>query len=208
MYNLPYFKEKDPQVLMDFIRSHSFAVLVGCHQNIPVATQVPFLFDERDGKLFLQGHIMRNTDHHKALEANPNALCVFSGPHTYVSASLYTNQQSASTWNYMTVHARGHVSFMDEAGLLKVLEQTTAHYEGDPHSPASFDQLPKDYVEKLMKAIVGIELEVQEMDHVFKLSQNQDQASYTNIIHALGNGDGDAKRIAEEMKIREASLFK
>ena len=208
MYNLPYFKEKDAQVLVDFMKSHSFAMLIGCHQDVPVATQVPFLFEERDGKLFLQGHIMRNTNHHKALAANPNALCVFTGPHTYVSASLYTNQRSASTWNYMTVHARGQVSFLGEAALWKILEETTSHYEGDPHSPASFDQLPKEYVEKLMKAIVGIEMEVKEMDHVFKLSQNHDQVSYSNIIKKLSSGDPDAKRIAEEMQLREASIFK
>jgi predicted FMN-binding regulatory protein PaiB len=52
MYNLPYFKEKDAQVLMDFMKTHSFAMLIGCHQDIPVATQVPFLFEERKANCF------------------------------------------------------------------------------------------------------------------------------------------------------------
>ena len=75
MYNLPYFKENDPQVVLQFMREHPFAVLSGCSAaNKPVATQVPLLIEERDGKLFLQGHIMRQTDHHKAFESNPEVL--------------------------------------------------------------------------------------------------------------------------------------
>ena len=69
MYNLPYYKEQDPHVVMDFIRAHPFAFLAGADADgHPVATQVPVFIDTRDEKLFLSGHIMRNTDHHKAFE--------------------------------------------------------------------------------------------------------------------------------------------
>ena len=207
MYNLPYFKEKDPKAILAFMKQHSFAMLIGSKDGFPVATQVPFLIEEREGRLFLQGHIMRNTDHHKAFEANPNALCVFTGPHAYVSASWYTAPQNASTWNYMSVHARGNVLFVDEEDLVAILEKTTKYYENNDQSPASFHHLPKEYVEKLSKAIVGIEIEVQALDHVFKLSQNRDQISYTNIITQLEKGDGEAKGVAEEMKQRQQSLF-
>jgi transcriptional regulator len=69
-----------------------------------------------------------------------------------------------------------------------------------PESPAGFDQLPKEYVERLSKAIVAFEIKVEEIDHVFKLSQNRDDTSYKNIIDHLSGGDDDAKNIAEEMK--------
>jgi transcriptional regulator len=65
------------------------------------------LVEERDGKLILHGHIMRKTDHHKAFHENPQALVVFTGPSSYVSATWYTNPHMGSTWNYMSVHLRG-----------------------------------------------------------------------------------------------------
>ena len=89
MYNLPYYKEQDAQVVLQFMREHPFAFISGVDAtNKPVATQIPVFIDEKDGKLFLTGHIMRNTDHHKAFEQNPNILAVFTGPHTYVRASM------------------------------------------------------------------------------------------------------------------------
>src|SRR5215203_2494236 len=130
MYNLPYYKENDHQVLIPFMKQHLFAMLLGSNDNIPVATQIPILIEEREEKIFLKGHFMRNTDHHKAFELNANALCIFTGPHSYVSASLYTNQQTASTWNYMSVHVRGEIKFLSNDKLMEMLEELTAHFEG------------------------------------------------------------------------------
>jgi transcriptional regulator len=209
MYDLPYFKEEDQQKVIEFIRSHPFAFLSGCDAaNKPVATQVPCFIEERSGKLFLSGHIMRNTDHHKAFEQNSSVLAVFTGAHCYVSASWYSNPQTAATWNYMSVHAKGRLTFLDEAALLRVLEHTTDHFENDPHSPANFKHLPSEYVQKLARAIVAFEVEVESMDNVFKLSQNRDEKSYDNIIHQLQQQDHDAKVIADEMKLRKKEVFK
>ncbi len=208
MYNLPYFKEKDQGVVMDFVRSYPFAFVCGCdEQNKPVATQVPVFIDERDGKLFLSGHIMRQTDHHKAFLHNPNVLAVFTGAHTYVSASWYTNKQQGSTWNYMSVHARGLLRFLDEQALRDVLKRTTNHFENNPHSGANFEDLPVEYVDRMARAIVAFEIEVLEMDNVFKLSQNRDQQSFHTIIEKLEAQDDTGRFIAGEMKKREEDLF-
>src|SRR5450432_3020002 len=186
MYDLPHFKESDQRVVLDFIQQHPFAMLIGSRDHIPIATQVPILIDEREtGRLFLRGHFMRNTDHHKAFRENDEALCVFSGAHTYISARLYSNPQTASTWNYMSVHARGKIRFLDEAELRTILEQTTAHFENDENSPALFRHLPKAYVDSLKNAIIAFELEVRELENVFKLSQNRDEQSFENIIQKL-----------------------
>src|SRR5687768_5654901 len=110
MYNLSYFKEDDKQVLLQFLIDHPFAFLTGSNlKGQQVATQIPLLIEERDNDLYLHGHIMRQTDHHKAFVENPQALAVFTGPHTYVSATWYTNPQTGSTWNYMSVHLRGNI---------------------------------------------------------------------------------------------------
>jgi transcriptional regulator len=209
MYNLPYFKEKDQQLVLDFIRRHPFAFLAGCSEDgRPVATQVPVFIDEREGKLFLSGHIMKNTDHHKAFLHNPNVLAVFSGAHTYVSASWYESKEQASTWNYISVHARGVLKFLDEQALLDVLKRTTNHFENNPYSGANFEDLPAEYVQRLVKAIIAFEVEVQEMDNVFKLSQNRDEKSYHTIMEKLEAQDTDGKFIANEMKQRTKQLFK
>jgi transcriptional regulator len=218
MYNLPYFKEKDQQVVLDFIRQHPFAFIAGCSDDgKPVATQIPVFIDERDarpdgavgrGKLFLSGHMMRNTDHHKAFLYNPNVLAVFTGAHTYVSASWYEDKKQGSTWNYMSVHAKGVLKFLDDQALLNVLKRTTNHFENNPYSGANFEDLPEEYVHSMAKAIVAFEVEVLQIDNVFKLSQNRDEKSYQNIIQKLEAQDADGKYIAEEMKQRTSQLFK
>ena len=119
MYNLPHFKEHNAEVVMEFMKQHPFAMVIGVNEfNHPVATQIPFLIKEKNGDLFLQAHMMKQTDHHKAFEKNKNVLVVFSGAHAYVSASLYENKQQASTWNYLAVHVKGELNFLDEEELL------------------------------------------------------------------------------------------
>jgi len=208
MYNLPYFKEQDAVVVLKFIKENPFAFLCGCDAaNRPVATQVPVFIDEKDSKLFLSGHIMRNTDHHKAFLHNPNVLAVFTGAHTYVSASWYSNKLQASTWNYMSVHAKGTLKFLQEGDLLNVLKRTTNHFENNPHSGSNFEDLPEAYVQRLVNAIVAFEVEVHQIDNVFKLSQNRDEESYHNIISKLENQGADGKAVAGEMELRSAQLF-
>ena len=209
MYNLPYFKEEDQETVVKFIKENPFAFLCGCDSsNNPVATQVPVFIDQREGRLFLSGHVMKNTDHHKAFLHNPNVLAVFTGAHTYVSSSWYQEKKQASTWNYISVHAKGVLRFLDHQALMDVLKRTTNHFENNPYSGANFDDLPTEYVEGLAKAIVAFEVEVGTIENVFKLSQNRDEKSYHNIIGKLEGQDADGKQIADEMRKRTSKLFK
>lgn len=202
MYSFSYYTEKDRTKVLAFMQANPFAMLIGSNQHIPAATQVPFFIDEVEGELVLTSHIMKNTDHHKAFVNNPEALVVFTGPHTYVSASWYTHAPSASTWNYISVHARGQLRFMDEEGLRNILRRTTDHFENNSQSKAAYDQLPDDYIRKLLPAIVGVEIKVTALDNVFKLSQNRDAESYDNIIQQLNTQDAGAQAIAREMELR------
>lgn len=209
MYNLPYHKDKNEQVVEEFIAQHPFAFLTGCDsENKPIATQVPVFLEERDGRRILSGHIMKNTDHHKAFVHNENVLAVFTGPHTYVSATWYHNPHTASTWNYMSVHAKGVIRFLDGRALEEMLQKTSLHFENDnPHSTTVFNNLPEAFKQRVMRAIVAFEIEVVEMDHVFKLSQDRDDISYANIIAKLEEQGGDGSVIANEMKKRAGELF-
>ena len=209
MYDLPYHKEKNEHVIKEFIDQHPFAFLAGCDsKNKPIATQVPVFIEEHDGRKILRGHIMKNTNHHKAFVHNKNVLVVFTGHHTYVSAAWYSNPNQASTWNYMSVHAEGIIRFLDEEALEEVLRKTTLHFENhNQHSTTVFDNLPSEYKQKLMKAIVAFEIEVKEMNNVFKLSQDRDHQSYNNIKEKLKEQGGDGEYIASEMDKRTKELF-
>ena len=208
MYNLPYFKENNPATILQFIKDHPFAFLTGCDaNNRPVATQVPMFIDEKDGVLYLSGHIMKNTDHHKAFIRNPHVLAVFTGMHTYVSASWYSDKRQGSTWNYMSVHARGTLTLLGHSELLNVLKRTTNHFENNPHSGANFEDLPEEYVSRMAQAIVAFEIKVEQMENVFKLSQNRDEESYDNIMEKLEKQDESGKYIAAEMEKRRSELF-
>jgi transcriptional regulator len=209
MYNLPYHKEKNQQVIREFIDSHPFAFLSGCDPgNWPIVTQVPVFIEEKNGRKILSGHIMKNIDHHKAFLHNKNILVVFTGAHTYVSGTWYSNPYIASTWNYMSVHVKGCIRFLDDVALEEVLRKTTLHFENyDQQSTTIFDNLPVEFRQKVMHAIVAFEIEVTEMDNVFKLSQDRDAKSYHNIIGKLKQRDYDAQVIAGEMEKRSKELF-
>jgi transcriptional regulator len=200
MYDIPYFKAGHPDEVIDYMRAHPFALICGADESgKPVATQIPFLFEQREDKLFLQGHFMKKQDHTNAFLKNPNVLVVFSGAHTYVSASWYENKQMASTWNYQAVHAAGTIRFQDASFLLRLLTRLTETYER-PGSPSLVQNMDPAYVEKMMQAIVAFEMEVLSVRNVFKLSQNRDKQSQENIISQLINEGEDAREIARIMR--------
>ncbi len=202
MYKLPYFTEENEEVVFDFMNKNSFAIIAGYDGNFPVATHVPLDIKKEGRQIFLTGHMMKNTDHHKAFLQNENVLVIFNGPHCYVSASWYNKKEVASTWNYIDVHAKGKIKFTDEEGTKKIIEAITNKYEGI-ESEAAFHKLSIDYVDRLVKAIIAFTIEITAIENVFKLSQNHDAATRESIIQHLNDRtDEDSHMIAKEMEKR------
>lgn len=190
MYHLSNFKADNQEEVIAFMKAHPFVTLCGVDKNLqPVATHLPVLFEERDGKIYLLAHAMRKQDHTIAFMENPNVLAIFNGNHAYISASWYGTKNVASTWNYKAVHAKGMVRFLDDKGLYDLLVKLTNHFEGDAESPAAVKHMDEKYVTDNMKAIVAFEIELIDIQHVFKLSQNRNEA--------------DKERIANELKSRD-----
>jgi len=211
MYNYPNYKEHDKGTLLEFMRSHPFITLIGCKKDGRIeTTQIPVLIEEQEDKIFIHGHIVKKSEHEKAFQQNPEVLALFNGPHTYISGTLYSgNPQQVSTWNYVSVHARGKIKFLDENELIKHLKKLSLHFEnGNTESSTIYDNLPEDYLQKLIKAIIAFELEVTELDNVFKLSQNRDEKSYDSIVEKLKIQEGDAKEIGELMELRKSKVFR
>ncbi|MBS1754766.1 MAG: FMN-binding negative transcriptional regulator [Ferruginibacter sp.] len=203
MYKFPYYTEENPEKVIAFMKAYPFAVIVGIGEQYPAASHIPLDVEvQQNGKIFLKGHLMKKTDHHIAFEKNENVLVIFNGPHTHVSASWYSTPAVGSTWDYMVVHAKGKIKFTDEQGTYEAVKAITNKYEGFDKS-SSFDKLPKEYVDKMLKAIVGFSIEVESLENTFKLSQNRDEESKRNIIEALyKRGDENSKAIAKEILSR------
>jgi transcriptional regulator len=201
MYNIPHFKAKDHQEVLDFMQANPFVIISGVDkEGFPVAAQVPILLKIENEKIIISGHIMRKQDHTIAFENNNKVLVIFSGPSAFVSASLYANQQQASTWNYQSVHAKGALHFKDDKHLYQLLEDLTLHFEKDANAPTQVKNLAPEYMEQNSKAIVSFEIVVSDLQHVFKLSQNRDDVSHENIRKELNNGNAACKHIAAAMK--------
>lgn len=209
MYDLPHHKENDPEIIRQFIARYPLAFLTGCdQQNRPIATQIPLFIEEKNGKEYLRGHFMKKTDHHIAFSQNSNVLVVFSGHQTYVSGTWYTNPRTPSTWNYMSVHARGLLRCLDDEALGDVLRKTSLHFENfNKDSATVFDNLPAEFIQRAVPFIVGFEIEITELDTVFKLSQDRDYESYKNIMTKLEQQDENGRVIADEMRKRIHQVF-
>jgi transcriptional regulator len=201
MYDIPHFKASNHQQVIDFMQANPFVTICGVDSNgLPVATHIPVLMKVENDVVTISGHIMRKQDHSNAFEVNKNVLVIFSAPSAFVSASWYANQGQASTWNYQTVHAIGQLELQDEQHLYDLLVALTQKFETDPEAPSQVKNLDPMYMHQNMKAIVSFEIVVNQLKHVFKLSQNRDEASHTNIQTELNKGDAACKHMAAAMK--------
>jgi transcriptional regulator len=201
MYDIPYFKASNQQEVLDFMQAHPFVTICGVDTNgLPVATHIPVLIKIEQDKIIISGHVMRKQDHSIAFESNKNVLVIFSAPSAFVSANWYTTKNMGSTWNYQTVHARGVLEMKDEAHLRKLLTDLTLYFEKDPASPTQVSNLSETYMQQNMKAIYSFEIVVTQLQHVFKLSQNRDEASHANIQTELNKGDAACQYMAAAMK--------
>ncbi len=186
MYDIPYFKAHENQEVFDFMKEHPFVMICGVDEHSkPVATHIPILIEERDGKLFFVGHVMKKQKHTIAFEKNNQVLVIFTGNHSYVSAKNYEQQNTASTWNYQAVHVSGSLIFLGDEQLLQLLIKLTEKFENNNNSPSLVSKMDINYVQQHMKAIVAFEIEVEHIDHVFKLSQNKDEQTKSKIINQL-----------------------
>ena len=200
MYDIPYFKSNNHQEVIDFMQANPFVTICGVDENgFPVATHIPVLIKVENEKIIISGHVMRKQDHSNAFEKNKNVLVIFSAPSAFVSADWCTAKNMASTWNYQTVHVCGSIDIKDNVHLRQLLTDLTLHFEKDSESPTQVKNLSEEYMEQNMKAIYSFDIVVKDLQHVFKLSQNRDEASQENIQKELNKGDYACKHMAAAM---------
>ena len=202
MYKMSFYSAQTKAEMIEFMQAHAVALVTGMGNRYPEATHLPLDVLLENDKIILEGHLMKKTSHHLAFEKNNQVLVVFSSPYAYINANWYENPKSGSTINYMAVHAKGKIAFLDENGAREAVNKITAKHIG-LNTAASFDQLPEEYIEKMVKAIVGFRIEVEELESVFKLSQDRQNSDRQMIIKKLEERalPGDLF-IAAEMKKR------
>ncbi len=185
MYLPKYYQEDDPGILVAFMRQNSFAALVSTLEGELVATHLPIVPVVKDENLTLLGHVARANPH--ALSFGSEALAIFSGPHAYISPTLYEKEESVPTWNYVAVHAHGTpraVTFKDEPDAMQALMDATMDaYE--PSYRAQWDALSEKYRHGMMNGIVGFTLRVERLYGKYKLSQNRSRADRARVAAAL-----------------------
>ncbi|WEK17444.1 MAG: FMN-binding negative transcriptional regulator [Candidatus Pedobacter colombiensis] len=200
MISLENFTVTDQDQVLDFMNKNPFITLIGFDGTFPVATQVPVQVVVKDDQILLIGHVMNKTDHANAYTNHPNVLALFNGPHTYISASVYEQPAAVSTWNYMTVHAKGIFKTMNDDETYEALKNLTNQYENPSSSAAAFHKIGEAEVKKLIKGITGFQIVVTDLKHVFKLSQNKSKTNQNAIIKDLNHRDDPmAKDVADQM---------
>ncbi len=200
MYIPASFRQSDRQTLLEFVRRHSFGVLVSQHDGEPCATHLPLLLDADVGQHgHLLGHVARPNPQWQQL-AGQEVLAIFSGPHAYISPSWYGVAPAVPTWNYLAVHVYGRCQLIDnEADLLELLSRSVETYEQPMPTPWRF--VPDDpFVQKLLNGIVGFRVVVSRIEGKWKLGQNHAVGMRENVASQLAtSADADAREIAALM---------
>ena len=193
------FASGDRDVLLQLMRENSFATLVAGNGSEPMIAHVPVLVDEATDTL--HAHIARANPLWRELSPNREVLCIFQGPHHYVSPSWYTVHPSVPTWNYAVVHAHGTpIIVNDHRDVESMLRRLVDEHESASRAPWKM-KLPDEYMEKMIGAIVAFEVRITRLEGKFKLSQNRPRTDQSNVVDALrSTGEHDAHRLATLME--------
>lgn len=202
MYTPKDFKIENPETLIEFIRRHSFATIISHDGSVPHATHMPVLHepsaDNPNGKLVT--HLARANPQWRHFENQEETLVIFTGPHAYISPAWYETTLAVPTWNYTAVHVYGKPRVVDDQErFATILSDLVEFHEKD--RPARWDaKIPEAFRDKLMKAIVGIEIPISRIEGKFKLNQNRPD-DMPNVIAALeSSADQTDREVAQLMQ--------
>jgi len=201
MYIPRYYSVLDRDEIIRFLHEFSFGILITSENNVPVATHIPFLiFEKENQKLFLQGHMASANPHVDQLKRLPEALSIFSSSHHYISSSWYSHP-NVSTWNYRAVHVYGSIRIISKEELLsQVTDMQHLHEKNNVH-PVEVENLPPKLIDGYLKQITGFEIEVNDVQAKYKLSQNRNEKDYESVIEHLRQlNNPDAEAVAGEME--------
>lgn len=191
MYVPKHFAESRPEVLHGFIRSRPFGTLITMTARGLEASHIPFVLKSNPAPFgTLQGHLARANSQWEDFTPNVEALVIFNGPDAYITPSWYPTKhetgKAVPTWNYIVAHAYGKLQVIEDEGWLQThVEELTNQHEQNRAVPWKVSDAPVDYTAKLLKGIVGVEIELSRLEGKWKLGQNRPEADQLGIIEGL-----------------------
>jgi transcriptional regulator len=195
MYTPKFNQVSDRAMLLEAMRAYSFAIVFGTSTDgTPAATHLPLLVKDQGEHGTLEGHFARANQHWQAL-AGRETLVVFPGPHSYVSPSLYTEELSVPTWNYIAIHACGTLELIEDDSSKQRLVEDLIHI----HEPAYLDRwrdMHDGYRRTMLAGIMGFRIPICRIEGKFKLSQNRAEAERIPVRDSHAAGSDDQRELA------------
>jgi transcriptional regulator len=203
MYTPRFNQVADHATLIEAMQAYSFAILVGpkpaAEEDGPlVATHLPLIVKDQGAHGLIEGHFARANPHWQAL-AGRGTLVVFSGPHSYVSPTLYVEPLSVPTWNYIAVHAYGILELIeDDPGKEALLADLIGIHE--PDFLAKWLAMPGGFRRSMLAGIVGFRIPISRIEGKFKISQNRAAEERRNVCAAHASGTPEQQALAAWME--------
>jgi transcriptional regulator len=198
MYLPPQFQSDDRAQALALMRAYPLASLISIdEQGLPYVTHLPLHAQEQGDQLVLLGHVARPNAHWRYLQARPQAVVTFLGPHAYMSPSVYPDLARVPTWNYLAVHCTVQAQLIEEpAAKDTLLKQLIGDHE--PAYAAQWRSLGEDYARKMLAGIVAFELRVTDLQCKLKLNQHRPEA-HAAMKAAYAAGDENQRALAAWM---------
>lgn len=199
MYIPQHYKNENITEVKEFIEQNSFGILVNQVNGKPWATHIPLELDiDSEGNDVLVGHIAKANPQWKYFEKNSEVLCIFNGPHSYISSSWY-KEEEVPTWNYIAVHIYGTLQILDEAAVLASLHKLVDKYEKNSKEPISLhDMSPKTM--RQIKGVVGFQIKIEDIQATKKMSQGREHDHPKIISELEGLQNQGSVAVAQCMK--------
>ena len=191
MYQPSHFEETRADVLHTLLRSHPLATLVTLTAQGLEANHIPLLLrTEGVERPTLVGHVARANPLWRDTEFATPVLTIFQGPQHYISPGWYASKAEhgkvVPTWNYAVVHAKGLLRVHDDAAWIRAqMVELTGQQEAGMERPWAVDDAPRDYTDRMIAAVVGIEISIDSLVGKWKVSQNQPATNQTTVLQGL-----------------------
>ncbi len=198
MYIPDPYKNTDPKEIRMFLKEHSFGILINTVDGKPWGTHIPLEFGvNATNEEVLVGHIAKANPQSKNIVDGDEVLCIFNGPHSYISSSWYQDEE-VPTWNYIAVHIYGTIKIQTQTALVDSLHALVDKYEQNSEHPISLHDMAPQTMRQV-KGIIGFEIGIKDIQAVKKLSQGRIH-DHEKIIDALEKRGVAEKAVATEMK--------
>ncbi len=191
MYIPSHFSVTDTESLFRLIRENPLGMLVTHSDSGLDANHLPFELNSKDGSFgVLRAHVARTNPVWKEAADGSDVLVVFRAEHAYISPNWYPSKhefhKQVPTWNYRVVHAHGTLSIRDDETFLRdLVGRLTQVHEASQPNPWRMSDAPRDYLESMLRAIVGLEITITRLVGKFKLSQNRELRDRLSLGEAL-----------------------